>query len=349
MRLQINIESAGARVGSGPITTASRWTNTRRLDRAGTFSFTMPGDDPQRALCTAKRVARCYALTDGNAPLEIGAGVIDSQSLRVGPDGVTAEISGDDMLRELTYRSVGFLGVSAASTRAPDQIKHNNDPAGANTFTDKTPAFTLTLTADDFLYIGDADPFETVTLNLGATVNAVEAALTLEYWNGAAWQDIDMVDGTATTGKPWKQDGAITFERLLNWATCAVDGDTMYWVRIQPDHDLTATIDFTTVTITHIVPTDTGLHDIMLQAPAGWTLINRSGLEETTNSIYAQFGGESVLAALVKVAEATGEHFILVPGRGRFFGTALPTMIPGCVRSRTSIPLLPRVMPACCC
>ena len=318
MRLQIDIEAqvlgVWTKQGSGPVSTATGWQQTRRLDRAGTFRFAMPAADPQRALCTAKRVARCWGLTEGNAPLEIGAGIIDSRSLRVGPGGAMAEIAGDDLLRELVDRSVGLLSISTTSTRVPDQIKFNDDPGGANTFADKTLSFALTLSLDDYLYIGDADPFEEIAIDMGATVNAVEATLALEYWDGAAWQDIDIVDGTATAGKPLRQDGSIKFERLLDWQAVAVDGDSAYWVRIQSDHNLTSTLSITDIDLTHALPTANALALIMAKAPAGWTLDAVDGYTSTTAMVYAQMGGESVLGALVKIAEATGEHFILVPG-----------------------------------
>ena len=108
MRLQVDIEtSAGVKVGSGPIGTATSWQQTRRLDRAGTFRFALPAADPQRALCTANRIARCYGLTEGNAPLEIGAGVIDSRSLRVGPGGAMAPWTEGEF--DLVARDIGDL------------------------------------------------------------------------------------------------------------------------------------------------------------------------------------------------------------------------------------------------
>ena len=314
MRLQINIENgAGEEQGSGPIATATRWTTARRLDRAGTFSFSMPGADPQRALCTAKRVARCYGLQDGVAPLQIGIGIIDSRSLRVGPNGVTAEIAGDDLLRELTYYTVGDLAARNVDNRTPSQIKHNDDPAGANTFTDKAPAFTLSLTADDYLYVGDAVPFYSIDIVLGATVNAVEATLTAEYWDGSAWIELDIEDSTYDAAATLHQSGTILFERMLDWATSAIDGDTVYWLRLKASKTLTAALNFTTLTVNTEEETATALADIMAFA-TDWTLdLTGGGFDSTAATVYAKFAGESVLTALIMVAQAIGEHFILSP------------------------------------
>jgi hypothetical protein len=50
---------------------------------------------------------------------------------------------------------------------------------------------------------------------------------------------------------------------------------------------------------------------IMALAPAGWTIADGS----TLTSVYAGFDGESVLAALTRVSEKSGEHWRLEPGR----------------------------------
>ena len=61
----IDIEDAsGNKYGMGPIFTESGWTSTRRLDAAGTFSFTMPASDPMAAEVQNKRYARCWRAGD---------------------------------------------------------------------------------------------------------------------------------------------------------------------------------------------------------------------------------------------------------------------------------------------
>ncbi|MGI6158172.1 MAG: hypothetical protein ACOYH4_06860, partial [Saccharofermentanales bacterium] len=93
----IDIEdSAGNKVGPGPITTAEGWQWSPRLDEAGTFRFRMPASDPAAAYLVEKRVVRCYAVIDG-AVTALGAGVIDEVALDVG-DPSTLEVSGPDLL-----------------------------------------------------------------------------------------------------------------------------------------------------------------------------------------------------------------------------------------------------------
>lgn len=142
----INIEdSSGNRFGDGPITSASGWTYTARMDRAGSFSFQMPATDPKAALVQKKRVARAFALLD-SAWVEVGAGVIDDIQAQSGDDGITwLAVVGDDLLRELTYRSVLDLkiyfnnapishaaAVAAVGAFAPAGWTFTPDPAPPN-------------------------------------------------------------------------------------------------------------------------------------------------------------------------------------------------------------------------
>jgi len=130
----IDIEDgSGNRLGSGPITSAAQWTYTARMDRAGEFSFSLPATDAQAGIVQRKRIARAYALV-GGAWTEVGAGIIDNIVRRPQADGtVLLDVSGADLLRELTYRSVRNLklysggspvshaaSVSAVAAYAPD-------------------------------------------------------------------------------------------------------------------------------------------------------------------------------------------------------------------------------------
>lgn len=56
-------------------------------------------------------------------------------------------------------------------------------------------------------------------------------------------------------------------------------------------------------------PVTDALDRIMAFAPAGWSLDTITGHATTASPVYVKFAGESVLAALARVAELTGEHF----------------------------------------
>lgn len=95
---------------TGVIASGRKWRNTDRLNRAGTFSFTMPLNDPKSDLIQGKRTAMGYLVVNGVRRF-IGGGVIDERQVRVetGKNGFELSVGGDNLLRELTNRSVGFL------------------------------------------------------------------------------------------------------------------------------------------------------------------------------------------------------------------------------------------------
>lgn len=109
----LQIEDANGNIlGDGPITSASVFETTRRMDRAGSFSFAMPAADPKAALISKKRVARAYAPV-GDVWMELGAGIIDHIERRPDANGIiTLAVSGDDLLRELANKSVHRLEVN---------------------------------------------------------------------------------------------------------------------------------------------------------------------------------------------------------------------------------------------
>lgn len=112
--LLVDIETA-AGVVQGTIE-AIDWTNTRELSRAGKFSFTMPITSEKKSLILPKRIARCYRVVNGSR-VEVGAGLIDEDSyaIKAGERGPVLQVGGDDLLRELTHSSVGFLDLTDGS------------------------------------------------------------------------------------------------------------------------------------------------------------------------------------------------------------------------------------------
>lgn len=320
MRIWIDIEdSSGTKVGGGPILSAVRWRSIKRLDKAGTFEFELPAGDQRATALTAKRVVRCWGIVNGTLTA-LGAGIIDQVKTRPGSPSMLT-VSGDDLLRELTWRSVGLLDLTNEDLRTPDSLVHFNGPSTYSTLSNAiddngATKSTIYITADDFVYVGDDTPFERVIFNIGPAVNAVTARLQGEYWDGSAWTAMQIEDGTAVSGVCLAQDGTITVERRANWATTAVNGVSRYWVRLATNVSINANaVDVVEVDVATTVLSTTALADIMAFAPAGWSLDTVAGYGATATAIYARFAGESVLTALVKVGEALGEHFHLGTGR----------------------------------
>lgn len=135
--------SAGTIVGPGPLRTATRWRQTRRLDQAGEISFELPAADlraheiqsDSNPLLHPKRYAYAYALQNG-LMANIGAGIVEEAEIALSGRGVAMhQVRGGDLLTELsrvtcfvvnqpdyayevsgsTSAASGLLGVFAAS------------------------------------------------------------------------------------------------------------------------------------------------------------------------------------------------------------------------------------------
>lgn len=123
----VDIEDAsGNRIGKGPLR-ASQFAHKGRLSAAGEFSFVVSASDPNLAALQEKRVAVCKYVDRAGDLQTFGGGVIDKIVRSIAADGsLTITVSGNDLTRELSYRSVGALdltgGGGAGVSDAPDQV-----------------------------------------------------------------------------------------------------------------------------------------------------------------------------------------------------------------------------------
>lgn len=123
----VDIEnSSGARVGAGPLR-ASEFNVTDKLSACGEFSFSISASDPNLSALAEKRVALCKYVDMNGDVQTYGGGVIDKIERVINEDGrMDIHVSGNNLARELSYRSVGALDLSgvggAGVADAPDQI-----------------------------------------------------------------------------------------------------------------------------------------------------------------------------------------------------------------------------------
>lgn len=119
-------DSSGNRLGKGPLR-ASQFSHKARLSAAGEFSFVVSAADPNLSALQEKRVAVCKYIDRAGDLQTFGGGVIDKIVRAVQADGsLLITVSGNDLVRELSYRSVGALdltgGGGAGVSDAPDQV-----------------------------------------------------------------------------------------------------------------------------------------------------------------------------------------------------------------------------------
>lgn len=102
----------------------------------------------------------------------------------------------------------------------------------------------------DYIYAGSTGKFFGFQFNLGATANIqnLVANSVVEYWNGSAWVSVQgLVDTTAGSGKPFSNNGLITWNLPLDWAQwtyhTTFGDDYLYWIRISTNANLTPTAE----------------------------------------------------------------------------------------------------------
>lgn len=334
--LRIDVQTtAGVQLGYGPITSASNWKMTNRLGRAGEFTFQMSLADPQYPYLANRVLVRAWQLIDGTMT-QLGVGIVDSVVEDSNANPSTATVSGANLMRELTWRSVKGLLISEPGYVSPDDVhKITLDSSGSgaeaspNNYIQMTATFDgnaatnydLNHAADAFqyVYIGFSRAFKEVKFHFNQVNQTVVATTNVvQYFNGTAWVSLTYTDGTAVAGICWKQNGSWTFTVPTDWVplvqNCIATGATPdnnlndYWLRVHMAGWAWDHVKIDEITVLTDVATLTGAQLIMALAPAGWTL---TGYTTTLTAAYLQLGDETILEALTNLATLVGEQFRL--------------------------------------
>ena len=319
------------------------WTSTAELSKAGKINFSVAATDPKAKIIQPKRVARCYAIID-DAITEIGAGIIDRVQYQIGINASTISCAGDDLLRELTYRSVHELQVYVETKAMPTKVWQFDGPSTYDdltlTYDGTAPdgnqttheAFDLAAT-DSFLFIGYSEPFNVIYTVMGSDYyNLVESSMGYGYSTGIDpdddWVQFRALDDEVVDvdGIPWNAaliggTAATLFERPgTAWISQTINSTDAYWVRIDPSANV-APVDIKTWVLGIRGPSPTDVADVMAFAPSpawdNWDAgtVTAGVYASTTDGVYASFSGETVLSALTKIAQRSGENFRLGPSR----------------------------------
>lgn len=96
------------------------------------------------------------------------------------------------------------------------------------------------ISAEDYLYLGLYKPFSQVYVEM-KVVNANANTFTAEYWNGSTWNSLS---NFLDLSKGFTRSGFLSWSKSTDWASNAVNSETLYWVRLKPsaDHSLTTEI-----------------------------------------------------------------------------------------------------------
>lgn len=342
---------AGTKVGSGPITTARAWQQSKRVDEAGTFSFEMPASDARWLDIGDNFTCEYYGLVNGAVTL-LGAGIAEQVGQAPG-DPSMVNISGRDLLSELARYPVGELqiieqnwGYLSGNKGAVKQLNphwyYDIDPVTGSHY--KTNIYDAAIDLPEardenvgtatgtvsvsgthdyitetqhYLMIGSDKSISKIRLTLGSVNGSQVATGKLQYPNSTGWVDISFTDGTVIDGRPMAKSGDLVFTEPADIVRIEAAGGAgnQHWFRYSLFGNNTE-VSFTIkeIEVYGAQPTKTGvalITGIANSYNANWSVVNTA----TTNEAYLQFHGESVLAALIALAQATGDHFILGSGR----------------------------------
>lgn len=125
--------------------------------------------------------------------------------------------------------------------------------------TEKTPlvyqpngsGFSQIIADTDALYVGYHGKFASRYFQL-SVYNSVSNVLSVSYWNGSSWADVDdVVDQTSSGGKSFAQSGFVSWTNKSDWVLSSLSGvDTdveLYWVKF------TFSVTMSTVTIKSVL------------------------------------------------------------------------------------------------
>ena len=327
-----NVElSNGTVQGIGPLELLS-FSHTKRLDRAGSVSFAISGVMGRTYLIQPRRYIRAYGMVGDSATpnvTELGIGIVDSITLN---SDYSMTVEGDDLMRELANRNVHDLSLFDDYVRIADYTRYadvgpaDEDYIARITDDDPTTSSLIDLSSSENWYIGDADSFDRVRWHLANFNRTSQATYTFEYLHptGPTWTSLSVTDETAVMNDEsqtfvYGRGGDWYWTIPAGWGPAAHNGQTAWWIRFRPSENVNSGIYCTELRIVHRTGTTQALPTLLQYTgltgvtPA-WT-VDTTGHAETSKDVLLTFAGESVLEALIRVAEVTGDHFTLGAGR----------------------------------
>lgn len=324
------LDASEARVGTGPIPVIS-WESTKRLSRAGAWQAEVPAQHPRLIEATSKRRVRCYRFGSDGVRV-IGEGIIDERQTRIGTNGTTVVLGGDDLLAELGYRLI-FAELSVVTSYTP---RCGFVTSGGTWFFwdgDEESPEMLIEEQDSYLFVGlEETTFNRIDFDMDLT-NVAQTDLNLgvsdERGDGQYRAPEDVTDTTDNAGAPLGQDGYIAFTRPASWFRrdlqdegATSDEGELYWVRFDPEATMgrddpeepTLGIRIDGIVVKSITPRLDDISYLITFAPSGWTL-NPVYYTSTADGTLKKIDGETLLAVYVAISEQTGEQFRLGSGR----------------------------------
>lgn len=95
------------------------------------------------------------------------------------------------------------------------------------------------ISAQDYLYIGLYKPFNKIYAEL-KVVNTNANTFTAQYWNGSTWNSLSNFYDLSLG---FTRSGFISWSKSSDWSSTSVNSETLYWIRLKPSADHSATTE----------------------------------------------------------------------------------------------------------
>lgn len=107
-----------------------------------------------------------------------------------------------------------------------------------------TPSVGFELLSTDSFYIGYEKFFRQFFVSF-ESLNTSGSNLSFTYFNGSTWSPLKVLDESFSFSK----DGFVTFEPPTDWKSTAVNGESLFYIKISTDIDFTPTTKLTGLSI----------------------------------------------------------------------------------------------------
>jgi Concanavalin A-like lectin/glucanases superfamily len=206
----------------------SEWTNTPVCDTSSIASFVISNggtDSTDPAIST-------YT-TRLTATLPANIEVVYSDQATITSDSVTFKINGTDKTSSCTITSTKLeYPLTESYTQFSKVYVYDTSTSSYSDYTTAAANATDTVPfaegAGDMLYIGKAEPFKAVVLDLSTSAD-LSIDLDVDYWDGSGWLN---VSGMTDCTRDMRADGTIIFALPDDWTTTSVNGESAYWIRV---------------------------------------------------------------------------------------------------------------------
>jgi len=310
--------------GRGPLKLIT-WEDTEKLNEVGSWKALVPAANLRNRDVLMRGTVECWAIVAGR-PQVVAKGIAMERKAHARGDETMIELSGPTMGEELNYLLVHDLELTDPVLLHPETAVHLYESTLPGVWFDvrldealdddpNNFVFINNMDAAGYLYFGHAEKFFSVEFTFDPSDWNQTPGITwrAQLFNGGGWVEIDIEDSTVDPeGRTFHQNGAFTWDEGHNWTETRSFDQSLYWLRCWPS----GTMDDFKIREIKVWSKGAKEDDVatVLAVAPNWE-VSADGEPHTATGSFLQFTGETVLGALSKIAEESGEFFRLTAKR----------------------------------